>query len=85
MRTGERPLHALRERGVEYVEVRLMDLDPFVSVGITAQTMRLLDVFLLHCLLQESPPDTPEEITELKLPFEEWRQQYMSAQGLGLN
>ena len=27
--SGERPLHALRERGVEYVEVRLMDLDPF--------------------------------------------------------
>jgi glutamate--cysteine ligase len=26
---GERPLHALRERGVEYIEVRLMDLDPF--------------------------------------------------------
>ncbi|MBP8831573.1 MAG: glutamate--cysteine ligase, partial [Acidovorax sp.] len=51
VRTGERPLHALRERGVEYVEVRLMDLDPFVPVGITAPTMRLLDVFLLHCLL----------------------------------
>eukprot|EP01030_Chromulinospumella_sphaerica_P010684 gene10684-10492_t len=39
VRTGERPLHALRERGVEYVEVRLMDLDPFVPVGITAPTM----------------------------------------------
>ena len=63
---GERPLHALRERGVEYVEVRLMDLDPFVPVGITASTMRLLDVFLLHCLLSDSPPDTPEEIAELK-------------------
>ena len=63
---GERPLHALRERGVEYVEVRLMDLDPFVPVGITAETMRLLDVFLLHCLLSDSPPDTPAEITELK-------------------
>ena len=74
VRTGERPLHALRERGVEYVEVRLMDLDPFVSVGITAQTMRLLDVFLLHCLLQESPPDTPEEITELK------RNQHLTAE-----
>jgi glutamate--cysteine ligase len=34
VRTGERPLHALRERGVEYVEVRLMDLDPS-PVGIT--------------------------------------------------
>ncbi|WP_404302177.1 glutamate--cysteine ligase [Alicycliphilus denitrificans] len=63
---GERPLHALRERGVEYVEVRLMDLDPFESVGITAATMRLLDVFLLHCLLSDSPPDTPQEIAEIK-------------------
>src|SRR5437763_7559576 len=67
---GERPLHALRERGVEYVEVRLMDLDPFVPIGITADTMRFLDVFLLHCLLCDSPPDTPEElsaVTENKL------------------
>ena len=62
---GERPLHALRERGVEYVEVRCMDLDPFVPAGITAQTMRFLDVFLLHCLLSESPDDTPAEIAAL--------------------
>jgi len=62
---GERPLHALRERGVEYVEVRCMDLDPFEPVGIRADTMRVLDVFLLHCLLSDSPPDTPEEIARL--------------------
>ncbi len=62
---GERPLHALRERGVEYVEVRCMDLDPFVPVGIQAQTTRFIDVFLLHCLLTDSPPDTPEEIQAL--------------------
>jgi glutamate--cysteine ligase len=62
---GERPLHALRERGVEYVEVRLMDLDPFEPVGITAATMRFIDVFLLHCLLADSPPDTPAEIAAL--------------------
>ena len=62
---GERPLHALRERGVEYVEVRLMDLDPFVPVGITEVTTRFIDVFLLHCLLSESPPDSPEEIAAL--------------------
>ncbi|MBP7565294.1 MAG: glutamate--cysteine ligase [Burkholderiaceae bacterium] len=63
---GERPLHALRERGVEYVEVRLMDLDPFEPLGIAAPTMRFLDVFLLHCLLADSPADTPAEIAELK-------------------
>jgi glutamate--cysteine ligase len=62
---GERPLHALRARGVEYVEVRCMDLDPFVPVGIAAPTLRFLDIFLLHCLLAESPPDTPEEIGAL--------------------
>jgi len=63
---GERPLHALRERGVEYVEVRLLDLDPFVPIGITAQTLHLLDVFLMHCLLSDSPPDSPLEIEALK-------------------
>jgi glutamate--cysteine ligase len=62
IRPGERPLHALRDRGVEYVEVRLIDLDPFVPVGITAQTLRFLDVFLLHCLLCDSPPDYPDEL-----------------------
>jgi len=62
---GERPLHALRERGVEYVEVRLMDLDPFEPVGITAQTLRFLDVFLLHCLQSDSPEDTPQEIAAI--------------------
>lgn len=63
---GERPLHALRERGVEYVEVRLLDLDPFEPIGIREESLRLLDVFLLHCLLADSPPDTPQEIAELK-------------------
>ena len=62
---GERPLHALRERGVEYVEVRLMDLDPFCAIGIDAATIRLLDVFLLHCLLEDSPADTPREIAAI--------------------
>ncbi|MBA2964062.1 MULTISPECIES: glutamate--cysteine ligase [Ramlibacter] len=62
---GERPLHALRERGVEYVEVRLLDLDPFVPIGIKPQTLRFLDVFLLQCLLADSPPDTPAEIAQI--------------------
>ena len=62
---GERPLHALRERGVEYVEVRCMDLDPFEPVGIAASTMRFIDVFLLHCLLSDSADDSPHEIAAL--------------------
>jgi glutamate--cysteine ligase len=62
---GERPLHALRERGVQYVEVRCMDLNPFLPLGIDEGTAHFLDTFLLYCLMQDSPPDTPEEIAEL--------------------
>jgi glutamate--cysteine ligase len=42
-----------------------MDLDPFCAIGIGAATIRLLDVFLLHCLLEDSPPDTPQEIAAI--------------------
>ncbi len=65
IRPGERPLHALGERGVAYVEVRLVDIDPFVAVGIDARAMRLLDIFLLHCLLADSPPDAPDELANI--------------------
>ncbi len=74
IRPGERPLHALDDRGVEYVEVRCLDIDPFFVVGIGAQTMRFLDVFLLHCLLADSPPDTPQEIAAIS------RNQHLVAQ-----
>lgn len=62
---GERPLHALRSRGVEYIEVRCLDLDPFETIGIGASTAAFLDVFLLHCLLTPSAPDTPDEVAAL--------------------
>ncbi len=71
IRTGERPLHALRERGVEYIEVRCMDLDPFEPLGIGASTMHFLDVFLLHALLSHSPPDTPHEVAAISLNQEQ--------------
>ena len=65
VRRGERPLHALRDRGVEYIEVRCLDLDPMSPVGVAPATLRLVDLFLLHCLLTDSPPDSPQEIEAL--------------------
>ncbi len=54
--TGERPLEALCARGVEYIEVRCMDVDPFEPLGIGMTTARFLDAFLLFCALEDSPP-----------------------------
>jgi len=62
---GERPLHALGHRGIEYIEVRCLDVNPFHPVGIDADAMRLVDIFLLHCLLSDSPPDSPREIAAM--------------------
>ena len=61
IRSGERPLTALKRRGVEYVEVRCLDINPFLRAGIDEQQIRFMDTFLLLCLLAESPDDSPEE------------------------
>ena len=53
--TGERPIQALVSRGVQYVEVRLLDINPFLPVGIDLPEARFLDAFLLYCALQDSP------------------------------
>ena len=47
----ERALVALRRRGIEYVEVRCLDADPFEPLGINVDTAKFMDVFLLHSLL----------------------------------
>jgi glutamate--cysteine ligase len=54
--SGERPTCALAKRGVEYIEVRALDVNPFSAIGISADQMRFLDLFLLYCLLEQSPP-----------------------------
>ncbi len=67
--SGERPTCALAKRGVEYIEVRALDVNPFSPVGITAEQMYFLDVFLLYCLLEHSPPLSAAEqaVTEQNL------------------
>ncbi|MES2128639.1 MAG: glutamate--cysteine ligase [Pseudomonadota bacterium] len=55
IRTGERPIQALCNRGVQYIEVRCLDVDPFEPIGISIETGRFLDAFLLFCALDDSP------------------------------
>lgn len=54
-RSGETPTQALERGGVEYIEVRALDVNPFSDVGITAEQMRFVDLLLLECLLSPSP------------------------------
>lgn len=53
--SGETPTQALERGGVQYIEVRAIDVNPFSPVGISAEQMRFLDLFLLYCLWSDSP------------------------------
>lgn len=52
--SGEKPSTALDKRGIEYIEVRALDIDPFSPVGVNAHQIHWLDCFLLYCLLLPS-------------------------------
>lgn len=61
VRSGERPLAALRAHGVEYVEVRLLDINPFLPVGIDHRQTLFIDAFLISCLLMSDAVLCPAE------------------------
>lgn len=67
--SGEKPIQGLRARGVEYVEVRCLDLDPFTGIGVNAAQIDFLDVFLLDCLLSASPRISSSECALLDHNF----------------
>ncbi|MCE8018148.1 glutamate--cysteine ligase [Halomonas sp. MCCC 1A17488] len=54
-RSNETPSQALEARGVEYIEVRCLDLDPFLPLGIDETRLRFIDTFMMWCLLADSP------------------------------
>ncbi|WP_175718757.1 glutamate--cysteine ligase [Burkholderia anthina] len=67
--SGERPLHALASRGVQYIEVRCLDIDPFEPTGIALDTARFIDAFLLACALDDSPALDCEAYKEANANF----------------
>ena len=72
----EKPTQALWQRGVRYVELRSLDLNPFVPLGVDAHQLRFLEAFMLYCLFHDSPRLHPEERGEI-----DYNQQTVCARG----
>jgi len=53
--SGEKPTLALKKRGVKYVEIRSLDINPNDPVGMSSKQLRFVEAFALYCLLTESP------------------------------
>ena len=57
----EKPTHALKQRGVRYIELRSIDVNAFEPLGINERQLRFLEAFLIFCQLHESPVINAEE------------------------
>lgn len=62
--SGEKPSLALKKRGVHYVELRLLDLLATAPSGVELEQLHFLELFLLFCLLVDSPFLSREEMIE---------------------
>ena len=63
--SGERPTKALRRGGVQYVEMRSLDVSAFDPVGVNQNKLRFLEAFAAFCVLGASPPIESSEQPEL--------------------
>ncbi len=55
--SGERPTRALQRAGVQYVEMRSLDVSVFDPVGVNQNKLRFLEAFAAFCVLRDSQPD----------------------------
>ncbi|NGO00354.1 glutamate--cysteine ligase [Grimontia sp. S25] len=80
-KSGEKPSEALERGGVEYIEVRSLDVNPFSPVGIDDYQVYFLDLFITWCALSESAPMTD---CELQCWRENWNKVVLEGRKPGL-
>ncbi|WP_058913533.1 glutamate--cysteine ligase [Entomohabitans teleogrylli] len=61
-RAGESPSDALLRGGIEYIEVRSLDINPFSPIGVDERQVRFLDLFMIWCALADAPEMSSAEL-----------------------
>ncbi len=63
--SGERPTRALQRAGVQYVEMRSLDVSVFDPVGVNQNKLRFLEAFAAFCVLRDGRAIENSEQAEL--------------------
>jgi glutamate--cysteine ligase len=63
--TGERPINILNKEGIDYLELRCIDLNPNSFVGISEEQIYFLDLLILYSFFTESPDISEAESNQL--------------------
>ncbi|MFT8209902.1 MAG: glutamate--cysteine ligase [Symbiopectobacterium sp.] len=80
-RSGETPSDALMRGGIEYIEVRSLDINPFTPSGVSAEQVRFLDLFLIWCALVDAPE---MDSAELQCTRKNWNRIILEGRKPGL-
>ena len=64
--SGEKPTAALRRGGIEYVEIRSLDINIDDPAGVNQNTMRFIEALLIYCLIEDSPTFDAAALDEVK-------------------
>ena len=68
--SSERPINVLRDKGIDYLEIRALDNNSFLPSGIDEDTGYFLEAYLIGCFFDEDKKATQSEIKELLLNWE---------------
>ncbi len=77
-------LAALTRRGVEYIEIRVLDLDPFAPEGVSVRTLLFLEAFVASALLVPDLPLAAAELAE-EARLNTWATMCSCADGAGMH
>ncbi|MEC7595917.1 MAG: glutamate--cysteine ligase [Pseudomonadota bacterium] len=64
---SDRPLAALLNDGIGYIELRSLDVNPLMKDGIDEEQVQFLESFMLYCLLEDSPTVSTAEINDIDI------------------
>jgi len=62
----QRLSNKLKTNGVNYIELRSIDLNPFCSHGIDIESTQFIEALIVYSGLKASPPISPRELQEIK-------------------
>ncbi len=80
VKKGENFLTALKKRGIEYIELRSIDINPLIAEGIDLESMRFIQLFLTAAILTDAP-----ELSQKEYEHNQKNLKQVAKQGLSLS
>ncbi|MBC8306143.1 MAG: hypothetical protein H8E55_61575, partial [Pelagibacterales bacterium] len=64
--TDKRLITKLMRHGVDYIELRTLDINPLSNIGLDIDTLKFLELFIMYCTFKDSPPISKCEMNQYK-------------------